>query len=167
MVFGNPRCATPRRCDGLRFDRKKIPVDSVSMARRISLLFFAIAVGAAAYVAFDFWALANARPEVRLERAWIEDIADLQAAQKLPAPWFNLRAVEYYGGDAQAKDWLKRIRVPIKTKVDGTHKLEVLLLVWEENGKRGAVVQYDIVDLKTQNLVWELGRTFILHPPKR
>src|SRR5690606_4847569 len=61
-----------------------------------------------------------------------------------------------------AKKWLAEIESPIQVTKEGTHKLEVLLLSWEEGEKLGAVIQYDLVDMKTQNLLWELGRTFIL-----
>ena len=155
-------CATLGQSDGLRFDRNLIPVDSLNMSKKIALLLLCVAVGIASYIALDFWALQNGHPESRLERLWAEDVADLAEAKKLPPFWNDIQKVEMYGGDTQAKDWARKIEVPIKTNPQGTHKLEVLLLTWEENGKRGAVIQYDAVDLKSQNMVWELGRTFIL-----
>lgn len=132
------------------------------MSRKLCLLLLCLAAGIAGYVTLDHWAARNGTKLQRLERMWSEDVALLESSGKLPAPWFKLRNLEVYGGTEEAKAWLKRIQPPLKTRPDGTHKMEVLLLSWEEDGKTGAVVQYNMVDIKTQNMVWELGRTFIL-----
>ncbi len=68
-----------------------------------------------------------------------------------------------YGGTPESKNWLKRIDVPVRPHIqEGGNRLEVLVVVWEEEGKQGALVQYNLVDLKSKNMVFELGRTLIL-----
>jgi hypothetical protein len=132
------------------------------MIRKISLLFWCSALALSAYVLLDYWAFRNSHPVQKLDRLWAEDIKLLETSNKLPKGWFKLKNIELYGGTDEAKAWLKRLNVPIKTTKDGTHSLEILLLVFDEDGKKGAAIQYDMVDIKTKNLVWELGRTFIL-----
>ena len=132
------------------------------MSRKLSLLFLCVALGLTAYVLLDYWAFKNGHPVQKLDRLWNDDIAILEASKKLPPAWFKIKNLELYGGTDEAKAWLKRLHPNIKTQKDGTHTLEVLLLVWEEDGKKGAVIQYNLTDLKSKNMVWELGRTFIL-----
>lgn len=121
--------------------------------------------GITAYVCLDFWSSRNAPLYKRFERQWAEDVDELEASGKLPAAWFDVGHLELYGGNPESKEWLQRIHVPLKTKKDGHYSLEVLVVAWEEDGKRGTLVQYDLVDLKSGNNVWELGRTFILSRP--
>lgn len=121
--------------------------------------------GLSAYVALDFWNSRNAPLFKIFERQWHQDVETLEASGKLPKPWFAIKDLEIYGGTPESKAWLKRIKHPLKTKLAGTHKLEVLVVAWEEDGKNGVLVQYNLVDLKSQNMVWELGRTLILKDP--
>lgn len=133
------------------------------MSQRLPHLLLGIAVGLTAYVCFDYWLSRNAPLYRRLEIQWTEDVEMLEASNKLPPGWFDVREIEIIGGTPETKEWLARIKVPLKTKSDGQNKLEVLVVAWEEEGKRGTMVRYDLVDLKTQNNIWELGRTFILN----
>lgn len=133
------------------------------LTRRISLLILCFAVGLLAFATLDYWHARNAPLPQRLERQWREDLERLEASHKLPAAWFDVGEVEVFGGTPETKDWLAKIKVPLYAKKkQGGHKLEVLVVVWEENGKDGVLVQYNLIDLKTKNMVFELGRTLIL-----
>jgi hypothetical protein len=135
------------------------------MARRLPPLLLCAAFAILAYVCLDFWSSRNAPLYKRFERQWKEDVEQLENSKKLPPAWFDVRDLEIYGGTPESKDWLGRIQVPLRTRAEGKHKLEVLVVAWEEDGKRGTLVQYNLVDLKTGNNIWELGRTFILTRP--
>jgi hypothetical protein len=136
------------------------------MRRRIPLLLLCIAIAIPAFLCLDFWNSRNAPLFKRLERQWTDDVEQLEASGKLPPSWSDVSDIEVVGGTPETREWLPRIQVPLKTKAKGGHKMEVLVVVWEEDGKRGALVQYNITDAKTGNNVWELGRTFILSRPK-
>jgi hypothetical protein len=136
------------------------------MRGRLASLLLCVSVGIVAYVCLDFWSARNGPLYKRLERQWQDDVDNLEASHKLPGPWFDVRDLEMYGGTPESRNWIKRIHIPIKTKKDGHYKMEVLLVAWEEDGKRGALVQYNLVDLKSGNNIWELGRTYILSAPK-
>lgn len=153
--------------DSLRFDRNNFHVNSVDMPKKIILLLFCICAGVLSYVTLDYWATNNGIPEKKFEQMWHEDVALLEESKKLPSPWYSIKQIEIYPGDSKAKAWMKNVKVPLESTSNGKFKMEILVLTWEEDGKAGAVVQYDLVDLKTQNLVWELGRTFILEDHKR
>jgi hypothetical protein len=136
------------------------------MARkRIYLLFWCAAVGLTSYVLLDFYSRQRAPLYKRLERQWTADVKALEASCKLPASWHDVKTIEVIGGTPETKAWLQRIQVPLKENPKGKHHMEVLVVAWEENGKIGTLVQYNIEDGKTRNTLLELGRTFILSTP--
>lgn len=136
------------------------------MQRRVYLLLWCLAIGLIAYVTLDFWHGRNAPLYKKLERQWFEDVDLLEESGKLPQPWYDVKEVELIGGTPETRNLLKRIKIPVGVKNQGgTYKLEVLVVVWEEEGKRGTMIQYNLVDLKSGNTVWELGRTLIHSRP--
>lgn len=130
------------------------------------MLLWCLALALISYVTLDFWHTRNAPLYKKLERQWAEDVELLEDSGKLPQPWFDVKEIELVGGTPETRNWLKRIKIPVTVKNDvGTYKLEVLVVVWEEEGKRGTMVQYNLVELKSGNTIWELGRTLILSRP--
>lgn len=135
--------------------------------KRASSLLLCLSVAILSFVVLDFWSSRNAPLFKRFERQWSEDVEQLEKSKKLPKSWFDVSEVELIGGTPETKDWLRRIKVPLEPKkADGKHKLEILVVVWEEEGNRGVMVQYNLVDLETKNMVFELGRTLILSRPR-
>lgn len=137
-------------------------------SRKIHLIFWCIAAGLIAYLVLDFWSQKTAPLYMKLERQWEEDVVLLEKSGKIHPSWFEVKEVELYGGTPLTRNWLKRIKIPIKPKKekDGTHKLEVLVVEWEEDGIRGAMIQYNLVDLQTKNMIWELSRNLYLSRPR-
>lgn len=136
------------------------------MTQRLYLLFWSAAVSLLAYACFEHWSHKNMPLYAQLEQQWQEDVQILEASQKLPTSWYEVRDLEIIGGTPETREWLKRIRIPLSTHKEGKFAMEVLVVVWEENGKRGALVQYNLTDLKSKNGIWELGRTLILSEDK-
>lgn len=133
--------------------------------RRLYLLFWCVATGLIAFIALDYWSAHTASLPRQFERQWNDDVESLEQSQKLPKGWFEVSQVEIHGGTPESRQWLKLVQAPIAAKSkDGQYKLEVLVVVWEEEGQRGVLVQYNLVHLPSQNMVWELGRTFLLAP---
>lgn len=134
------------------------------MAKRISLLFLCVAFGVSAYILLDRWQYEKMTPIKKMQRLWEEDVQAMQESHQLPAQWNSIREIELTPGDDVSKEWLKNLQVPVVVKKDGAFRLQVMLVPWEENGKQGALMQYDLVDLNSlnSNTVWETSRTFIL-----
>lgn len=132
---------------------------------RFDLMFLGLAFAALAYVLLSAWSLRNAPLWVRFERAWAADVAALEASGKLPAAWADVRELELIGGTPESRAWLKRIKIPLRTNPRGQSRMDVLVVAWDEAGKRGALVQYNIEDLKTKNMRAEIARTLILTTP--
>lgn len=133
--------------------------------RRLSLLIACFAVAMASFVLLDFWSTRNAPPYLKFERLWEEDVDQLEKSGRLPKGWSDLKDIDVIGGTPETKKWLRLVKVPIKTVSNGKHRMDVLVVVWEEEGVRGVLVQYNLEDIKTKNNLWELGRTFILSRP--
>jgi hypothetical protein len=134
---------------------------------RLYLLFWCAAAGVLAYICFDYWSARHAPLYTRLERQWTADVKTLEASGKLPRVWFDVKDIKVIGGTPETKQWLRRIKIPLKPNPKGHHHMEILVVAWEESGKRGALVQYNIEDGKTTNTLLELGRTFILEGPRQ
>jgi hypothetical protein len=136
-------------------------------AKRAALLLFCFSVAILAFVLLDVWSTRNAPLYKKLERKWTEDVELLEGSHKLPKGWDDIGEIELIGGNPETKAILRKIKVPLSIKKkNGQHKLEVLLVIWEADGKRGALTQYNLVDLKTQNMVAELSRTIMLRDPE-
>ena len=99
----------------------------------------------------------------KLQSLWEADAKKLEESKVVPPGWYKLREIDYFGGDPTAKNWIiEGLRAPHPVSKEGTHKLEVLLLSFEDEGRDGAIIQYNLVHLKSNNMEWELGRTFFL-----
>lgn len=148
------------------------------MQKQIGLLFFLVVLTAAAWVTYTTMNLGYYAkpPYLKLITTWNEDLRNLEHAKKLPKEWSEIREIEFNGDNSwPTQDWLAKIREQ-KPKPDseGTHKpairpnakghfkLEVFLIHWIEDYRYGAVLQYHLVDLTTNNTVWELDRTYRL-----
>lgn len=134
---------------------------------RAYLFLWCAAVGICAFLILDYHQGRNASDQKRFEQWWADDVASLEASPKLPKPWFQVSEVEVFGGTPASKAWLREIQIPIHQKnPKGQFKLEALVVPWEENGNTGVMVQYNLVDLKSKNMIFELGRTMVLSEQK-
>jgi len=132
---------------------------------RFEFLFIGAAVAAFAYLLLNAWSVRNAPLWKRFEQRWTADVALMQDSGKLPLAWFDVKEYALIGGTPETRGWLKLVHPPITTNPQGKHRMDVLIVGWEESGKRGALVQYNIEDLVTKNTVREIGRTLILSVP--
>ncbi len=131
------------------------------IARRIALLLLGTALVAVAFELFDVWKFERAPIQQRFEWQWREDVRRLEASDKLPPQWFDVKEIEVIPGTPETKEWLSKVKVPLKTKADGKHKLDVLIVMWSENDG-AAMVQYNLEEISSRNNIFELGRTLSL-----
>ncbi len=134
-----------------------------TVARTIGIIISFAGLGLALFFGAQYFKFSTAAPAQKLEMLWEQDVQKLRAANKLPKGFDDLKEVELITPTDNAKLWIKQLQVPLKVLEKGQYKMEVLLMSFEEdNGVIGAIVQYNLVDLKTNNMIWELGRTFVL-----
>jgi len=130
----------------------------------LSFLSLSLALLISTYVAYSYYAFQNFTEEQRLEHLITADFKRLRSSHILPKAFDSISHIEIVTGTEQARSWLEKIKLPIEQRPDGEFKLEVLLMSFEDEGRTAAVIQYNIVNNKTHDMVWELGRTFYLNP---
>lgn len=123
---------------------------------------FIIALGASGILSYRWIRYEWLGKAEKLEFLWEQDLKKLAQENKLPPFWSEIKSYEVFGGTELAKDWAKKITPPIKLNPKGKYQLEILLLSFKEEDRLGAVIQYDAVEIESKNLVWEIGRTFLL-----
>lgn len=134
--------------------------------RSLSLIFsfvcLATALTLGSWLGFDAWRFYSQSPVERLQELWYSDVIQLTQAKVFPPQWSQIREIRLIPGTPQAKKWFDDLIIPVQTNTEGEYTLEVLLMDWQEGNVLGAIVQYDLTENKTNNLIWELGRTFVL-----
>jgi hypothetical protein len=99
----------------------------------------------------------------KLDFAIREDLQLLKKTKTFPAKeWMNISQVEISSDASPVQDWISKDSLVITKKPDGDFKLNVFATLWLDENRYGAIIQYDLVDLKTKNTVWELNRTYKL-----
>ena len=105
----------------------------------------------------------------QLAQAWERDLSRLQGAQALPPQWESLKSLEWNPATPVAQTWLTHMEdlnilppsLP-QLSSEGCCHLRLLLIGWDDEVQAGAIIQYSLIDLDSGNLLWELGRTFVL-----
>lgn len=134
----------------------------MTLIKALSAVLGLLCVALLVFAAGVFVLKKEASAPEKLEMLIEKDLDLLRQNGSLPKELNSLAKLEVYGGTDQAKVWINNLSLPFKLAEDGTHDLEVLVVDWEEGTKDGVMVQYNLVDRKSGNMVWELGRTFIL-----
>lgn len=98
----------------------------------------------------------------RLQSLWERDIESLKEAKKLPESFQNVKEINLNFGSKTAQKWMTAVEVPVEKKSNGTHRLEVFVDHWSQGKEYGAIIQYQLVNLATNDTEWELGRTLTL-----
>ena len=137
---------------------------SHSKTTRLAVLLCCLAIaGVSAQIAWDFASFYQRPLGQRFSLLWTRDTDLLTANHIFPAGISDLQSYEITAATERMESWKTDLHIPFKTSPKGHFHLEILLLSWEEKTQEGAIVQYNLVDLRTKDMVWELGRTFILH----
>jgi hypothetical protein len=134
-----------------------------------SRVFFVLAVlglvsllATVGYLLFEISSFYSSSDATRLETLWTRDLQRLREAKVLPKGFEDIQSIELTAATELTRKWQKHLHIPIKTSPAGHYRLEILLLSWDEGNTLAAIVQYNLIDLRSKDMVWELGRTFIL-----
>ena len=101
-------------------------------------------------------------PIEKFQQSWAEDIQLLEGSGKLPKEWKSIRSIKVEAANPPATDWSATALPPVQITSDGKYRLDVFVIHWLEGFRYGVVIQYNLIDLQTQNKIWELGRTLKL-----
>lgn len=126
------------------------------MWKNIALLFSCI-----------FFCLAGllATNKQRLKRTfineWAQDYELISKSGKMPKLWFDLKTVVVAPESLPLYSPSSDKENPVKNTVEGTHKVEILIVDATDGNAIAAIVQYHITNAE-RNTVWEFGRTLKL-----
>lgn len=98
-----------------------------------------------------------------------QDLEQMVAKKTLSQAFFDLRTLEIKNLSKDVEGWLTPASFPFVMKNEGKNRLSVQVDLWKspETGQDGVLVQMQIYDIASQNLIWELGRTYILQEYER
>ncbi len=122
------------------------------------LVIAAIAVTALAACQFynvDYWLKPS---KDKFSVTWSKDVAALEKSGKLPEGWQQIREIVIKTDNSPAQNWVVGFDPGIKKKQDGFYRLEIFIAHWIENDRYGALVQFNLVDLRTNDTTWEVSR---------
>jgi hypothetical protein len=126
----------------------------------ILIIAIAVAVFAAAKVfRINYWLLT---PNEKFQQSWTEDVKLLEKTGQLPKEWQQISEINVRTDTSPVQDWIDKNRMPIQRTASGSYRLDIFLTHWIDHNRYGVVVQYDLIEKKSKNLVWHLGRTFKL-----
>ena len=132
---------------------------STPIATAVGLIIICAVVFMLYTLKINFWL---ATPAEKMAMTWSEDLKLLENSRKLPPQWKDIREVSVKADNSEIQNWLKDLHPDIPMVKNGNYRLEVFLVFLIEGYRYGAVAQYHLVDLRTNNTVWEDGRTFKL-----
>lgn len=108
---------------------------------------------------YEFWV---APPAKKFEISIKRDLSHLLSTNALPKEWSEIALFEIKTDASPAQDWISEKVLNISKNEKGKFKLQVFVSLWIEGSRYGTLVQYDLVDLKTKNTVWETNRNYKL-----
>jgi hypothetical protein len=127
------------------------------------LLFFAFVIIVGVWTVnrfvrlMDLSLFTNASQEKKFMTAWDSDIARLDRAHALPAGFNNLKQIRLTSGSEKIKRAFGKYPLNLSRKNNGKFVLDIFA---DQIEGGGIVIQYDLVENKSGNTVWEMGRTF-------
>lgn len=101
-------------------------------------------------------------PEKKFALAVAEDLKLLEKSHFLPPGWQKIKKIDLTSDASHVSNWLNSHTFEIPQKKDGEYILEIFVSEWIDGYRYGALVEYDLVDIKNKNTVWELNRTYKL-----
>lgn len=137
---------------------REVPKHSPSPVGTIILLLVLAASG------FFYYRYLSARDPIpaRLSRAINEDLNSLIQNKVVPANFAKIRGFQITAEGSTFKPWADELKIQIPTDKNGTHGLEVFVFFYIDGKKFGANVQYNLVEIKTNNTEWETTRGYDL-----
>lgn len=134
------------------------------MHKKVGLVLILVAVGTIIAAAWSSLGISYyiKPPQEKLLTRWQEDLTQLEKGKYLPKQWSEISEVEIRSDNSPIQEWLPTLKAPIQKNPQGRYRLEIFLIHWIEKYKYGVVMEYSLIDLTSNNKVWELGRTYHL-----
>lgn len=97
------------------------------------------------------------------------DLTNLENKKLLPKEWLLIKEININPQSETAKQWVISLQPKININKNGTLRLNLQILDGtdrsdNENPNTTILTQLDLIDLKTNNKIWEITRTYQLTP---
>jgi hypothetical protein len=98
-----------------------------------------------------------------------KDLQDLQTNNLLPKEWQSLKDIKINPRSKNATNWIASFKPDIKITKDGQFRLEIQIIDGtnkedSENPYTTILAQFDLIEIKSENKIWEITRTFTIKP---
>jgi hypothetical protein len=100
-------------------------------------------------------------PPQKFYSAWEKDLDLLGNTKTLPSQWNDIGEIQVETNNSVVEAWLNK-SPPIKKNPKGTVKLKILVVHWIQDYRYGVMIQYTLVDAKSDNMLTQFGRTLKL-----
>lgn len=131
----------------------------------ISVLFFGLLAVIMTYKDVTPFLFESTQVE-QIESLWRQDMELLVRSKSLPKEWIKVSELKYFPLTETTKELLAKIKPPIGKHEKGDYRLEVTIDDWKDGTDYGLMIQYQLFDIPSENLIWELGRTLIVADSK-
>lgn len=102
-------------------------------------------------------------PSEQLRSLIEKDFIHLYSNKELPSEWNQIGQVKIIRNSNLAKALLGKFNPSFKTLENGPFYLEVELIDLEEESNPGIILQASLFNKKTENKVFEIGRTYTMN----
>jgi hypothetical protein len=129
--------------------------------KKTLLFFIFIAVFGILFFATNarYWTLP---PAQKFSISVAEDLNLLEQKHFLPEAWQKIQKISLTSDASHVSNWLDEKSFQIPLHQNGEYVLEIFVSEWIDGYRYGALVEYDLVNIKNKNTVWELNRTYKL-----
>lgn len=90
----------------------------------------------------------------KINLLWKKDLSNLVKNKIVPKQWFNIKSLEWNNTAIS-----KNLVFPGSLNKQGSYLLQISTYLLNKDYS-ALVIQYNLVNLKDNNLIWELSRTF-------
>lgn len=106
----------------------------------------------------------------KIETLWKQDLELLLRNNALPKQWVEVSEIKFFPLSEGTKRLIQDVKLPFREHKEGDYLLEISLDDWDDKSENGAesgteygiMVQYNLINKKSGNTIWELGRTLIV-----
>ena len=94
------------------------------------------------------------------------DLYDLYKKGQIPKFFFNLRSIKWSYYDDELRKQIPEEVLPFKATSNGAYNLEVDAFSSQKTNSKIAILQMNLIEIKSGNKIWELSRNYEIQNSK-
>lgn len=98
-----------------------------------------------------------------INQTWRKDIERLIKNGEIPVAWGQISQVVFHPTDPLTTELASFLQAPVKINKEGVYRLEVSIITHQsEQNRTQILLQHNIVDIQSEDTIWELNKTYNL-----